>query len=97
VATGLPAVACTVYEPRFPDAVQRQAAAAALGLFDGAIVRAARRAGVPVLELRATCAEDHDFADPIEPSSAGGEKIARALCEIALGHDFSERKTVIYP
>jgi hypothetical protein len=47
-----PTVACTVYEPRFPDPLQRRAAAAALGLFDDAIVRVARRHGVPTLELR---------------------------------------------
>jgi hypothetical protein len=97
VATGLPAVVCTVYEPRFPDPEQRRAAAAALCLFDDAIVRAARLAGLPVLELRAVCSEDSDFANPIEPSSAGGDKIARALCEIVLRHDFSGRRTVLYP
>ena len=50
--TGLPTVVCTVYEPPFPDATLRCAAVAALSLFDDAIVRAARPAGVPVLELR---------------------------------------------
>lgn len=96
-ATGLPTIACTVYEPWFPDAAQRRAAAAALGLFDDAIVRAARRAGVPVLELRAVCSQDSDFANPIEPSSAGGEKLARALCEVVLRHDFAGGRTALCP
>lgn len=42
---------------------------------------AARRSGVAVLELHTVCSEDSDFANPIEPSSAGGRKIARALRE----------------
>ena len=80
-ARGRPAVACTVYEPRFPDPAQRAAAAAALGIFDDAVVRVARRSGVPTLELRSICSEDSDFANPIEPSSAGGRKIAAAILE----------------
>ncbi len=97
VATGLPTVACTVYEPRFPDAMQRRAAAVALGLFDDVIVLAARGAGVPVLELRAICAEDTDFANPIEPSSAGGEKLSLALWEVVRRHEWSGGGTAIYP
>jgi GDSL-like Lipase/Acylhydrolase family len=95
--TGRPTLVCTVYEPPFPDATLRRAAAAALGLFDDTIVRAARVTGVPVLELRAICSEDADFANPIEPSTAGGEKIARSLREVILRHDFAGRRTIIYP
>ena len=73
------AVACTVYEPRSPDPVQRRMVGAALGLFDDVIVRVARRSGVPVLDLRSICSDDADFANPIEPSSQGGRKIATAL------------------
>ncbi|WP_435018208.1 SGNH/GDSL hydrolase family protein [Tundrisphaera sp. TA3] len=97
MATGLPLVVCTVYEPRPPDAIQRRATATAVGLFDDVIVRSARRAGVPVLDLRAVCSGDADFANPIEPSSAGGDKIARHLVEIALRHDFGGRRAVVYP
>lgn len=97
LATGRPLVVCTVYEPRFPDPVLRRAANTALGAFDDAILRAARRAGVPVVEMRAVCADDADFANPIEPSSAGGEKIARALAEVVTRHDFTARRSIIYP
>jgi hypothetical protein len=96
-ATGLPTVVGTVYEPPFPDPTLRRAAAAALSLFDDAILRAARVAGVPVLEMRAVCSEESDFANPIEPSAAGGEKIARSLLELLLRHDFAGRRTVVYP
>ncbi len=96
-ASGLPTVVCTVYEPPFPDATLRRAAASALSLFDDAIVRAARVAGVPVLEMRAICSDDADFANPIEPSAVGGEKIARSLLDVLLRHDFDDRRTVVYP
>lgn len=96
-AFGLPTVACTVYEPRFPDPALSRAAAAALCLFDDAILRAARRAGLPTLDLRAVCSGDSDFANAIEPSSAGGEKMARALRDVILRHDFAARRAVVYP
>jgi hypothetical protein len=32
----------------------------------------------------------------IEPSLAGGSKIARAIAELATRHDFGSRRTVIY-
>jgi hypothetical protein len=70
---------------------------AALSLFDDAIVRAARGTGLPVLEMRAICSDEADFANPIEPSSVGGEKVARALRDVVLHHDFAGRRTVIYP
>lgn len=97
VATGLPTVACIVYEPRFPDPDLRKAASAALCLFADAMIRSARFSGLPVLDLRSVCSEDADFANPIEPSVSGGEKIARALHDLALHHDFGGRHTVVYP
>jgi GDSL-like Lipase/Acylhydrolase family len=95
--TGRPTVVCTVYEPPFPDATLWRTVGAALCLFDDAIIRAARVAGVPVMEMRAICSDQADFANPIEPSTAGGEKIARCLCEVILRHDFAGRRTIIYP
>jgi hypothetical protein len=32
-----------------------------------------------VIDLRLVCTEPADYANPIEPSSGGGEKIARAI------------------
>jgi len=97
VATGLPTLVCTVYEPRFPDEALRRSTAAALSLFDDLIVRAAQGAGLPVLELRAVCSDDADFANPIEPSSAGGDKFARALRTVIRHHDFSAGRATVYP
>jgi len=56
----------------------------ALKLFNDLIVREAFARGVPLIDLRLICDRDEDYANPIEPSSVGGEKIARAVVR-ALG------------
>lgn len=53
-----------------------------LGVFNDVIARAARRRGLPVIELRDVCTEPTDYANPIEPSVAGGEKIAHAIADV---------------
>jgi hypothetical protein len=94
---GLPAAVCTIYNPRFPDATLQREAVAALGLFNDIIIRAAHDRRVPVIELRALCTDDDDFATPIEPSGTGAEKIARAICDLVSRHDFSRRQAIIWP
>ena len=81
---GLPVTLCTIYEGHFPDARFQRVAATAVALFDDAILRTAASAGMDVIELRLVCREPEDYANPIEPSSIGGEKIARAIVR-ALG------------
>lgn len=73
-----PVVVCTVYDA-IPDL--SQAERAGLSLFNDCILREAFRAGVPVIDLRVVCHEPTDFApsSPIEPSVAGGGKIARVI------------------
>ena len=75
---GLPLVVCTVYDGNL-DEPQRRPARAALAIFNDAIQRAARRRGLPVIELRHVCTEPADYANPIEPSVQGGAKIAAAI------------------
>lgn len=79
LATNRPVAACTVYYPRFPDAQIQAAAVAALAIFNDAIVVECCRAGVAVIDLRLICDQAADYANPIEPSDAGGRKIARAV------------------
>jgi hypothetical protein len=96
-AVGRPAALCTIYNPRFTDAVLQREASTALALFDDAIVRAARRARLPVLDLRAVCTAEDDYATPIEPSAAGGAKMAGAISELLLQHDFTRKTTSLWP
>ena len=81
LARGLPTALCTVYYPRFPDAALQKVAVAALSVFNDCIVRAAFAHGLPLFDLRLICTEEADYANPIEPSARGGEKIARAIVE----------------
>jgi hypothetical protein len=79
---GLPTAVCTVYYPRFPDPTTQRLAVTALTVFNDAILRAAFEARVPALDLRLICDEDADYANPIEPSAHGGDKIARAIVRL---------------
>ncbi len=75
----LPTAVCTIYDPRFPDAHLRRIATAALSVFNDVITREAFARHIALIDLRLICANDEDFANPIEPSIQGGEKIARAV------------------
>jgi hypothetical protein len=66
-------------------------AVAGLTVFDDCIVRAAFARGLPLLDLRLTCAEEGDYANSIEPSAQGGEKIARAIAEL-VEHGFTRAR-----
>ena len=82
LARGLHTTICTVYYPRFPDPTLQKVAVAGLTVFNDCIVRAAFVHGIPLLDLRLICTEESDYANPIEPSARGGEKIARAIVEV---------------
>ena len=81
LARGLPTAICTVYYPRFPEAFLQKVAVVGLTVFNDCIVRAAFAHGLPLLDLRLICTEEGDYANPIESSAWGGEKIARAIAE----------------
>jgi lysophospholipase L1-like esterase len=81
LAHGLPTAICTIYYPRFSDAALQKVAVAGLTVFNDCIVRAAFAHGLSLLDLRLICTEEGDYANQIEPSSQGGEKIARAIAE----------------
>jgi lysophospholipase L1-like esterase len=94
LAYGLPAAICTIYYPRFPDAALQKVAVAALTVFNDCIVRAAFAHGLPLLDLRLICTEAGDYANPIEPSAQGGEKIARAIAEFVERSPIGDRTEV---
>lgn len=94
---GLPTAICTIYDVRFPDAHLRETANTALNLLNDVITREAARQGLPLLDLRVLFDEDADFANPIEPSSQGGEKLARAVVEVVERHDFRRRLACLFP
>lgn len=79
---GVPTAVCTIYNPRFPDPEVQRLAVTALAAFNDAILRAAFEAELPVLDLRLVCSEDAHYANPIEPSARGGERIARGIMRL---------------
>jgi lysophospholipase L1-like esterase len=94
LGVGLPAAVCTVYYPRFPEPLTQRLAVTALSVFNDVIMLEAAAAGVPLLDLRLVCDEDSDYANPIEPSAAGGEKIAGAVLRLVQQHRFEGRTEV---
>ena len=95
LAPGIPTALCTVYNGNLPPP-QGRLAATAMAVFDDRILRVAMEKGLPVIELRAVCSRPEDYANPIEPSSVGGEKIVRAIVRIVTEHDFAAGRTSIY-
>lgn len=91
-----PTAVCTIYYPQYPDERMQKVAVAALASFNDVIIRQAFLAGVPLIDLRYVCDEEEDYANPIEPSEAGGAKIARTILQVANEHDFSASKTSVY-
>ena len=107
----LPLTICSVYYPRFhsqnlervfPDGNRengetlQQMAMAALANFNDAIFRQAFQLKVPLIDLRVLCDDDEDFANPIEPSAVGGQKIARAIVDMLDSSEGSANKTIVY-
>ncbi len=79
LAHGLPTAICTIYDPRYPDPIRRRLAATALALLNDVVTRAGAARVLTLLDLRVLCGEDADFANPIEPSVRGGDRIAAAI------------------
>ena len=107
----LPLTVCSIYYPRFhsqnlervfPDGngvngeTFQQMAMPALANFNDAIFRQVFQLKVPLIDLRVLCDEDEDFANPIEPSAVGGQKIARAIVDMLDSSEGSANKTTVY-
>lgn len=78
IGTGVPVAFCTIYDtpPSSPD---HRIVRTALALFNDVITRAAFAGGAALIDLRLICDRDEDYANPIEPSVQGGDKIATAI------------------
>jgi hypothetical protein len=75
----LPLVICSIYNGNFPDPAYQRQVSAALLAFNDVILRVAIENTLTMLDLRQICDEPQDYANPIEPSSKGGFKIASAI------------------
>jgi hypothetical protein len=93
VALGHPTVVCTIYNGSLEP---ERAAIARLGvaLFNDVILRTARNLGLDIVELRAVCTDQADYANPIEPSVQGGLKIAHAIARAVGATNGADAKLV---
>jgi hypothetical protein len=73
---------------------RRRIAVTALTALNDRITRAAFARGTSLIDLRLICAEDADYANPIEPSAQGGAKIAAAIAAFATGEGRATRPRV---
>ena len=78
VRGGVRLLVCTIYNGNFEGNEGRRAPTATR-MWNDAIAQEALVRSLDVVELRSVCDEAEDFANPIEPSGQGGEKIARAI------------------
>jgi len=70
---------CTIYNGYFPDAIYQRLVSTALMVFNDVILRVGIEFELAMIDLRFICSSSADYANPIEPSSIGGAKIARAI------------------
>jgi len=95
LAVHRPLIICTVYNGNFPDADYQQRARIALTLFNDVILRTATARQLQVIELRQIINQPRDYANPIEPSSIGGDKMAIAITRI-VAHNRSSSGAQIF-
>ena len=83
----LPLTLCTIYNGCFPDPTFQRRASTALMVFNDVILRVGIELGLAIIDLRFVCSSPADYANPIEPSSIGGAKIARAIVNLVSSRD----------
>ena len=54
----------------------------AIALYNDVIIRLAAERKLKVIDLRLVCCNPEDFANPIEPSAIGGEKIVQTILQV---------------
>jgi len=69
----------TIYSGNFPDETVQRGATVAISIFNDVIYRTCNELRVPVIEMREICSGPAEYANEIEPSSLGSQKIARAM------------------
>lgn len=81
LATGLPLVLCAIYNCNYPDDHYQQCIKTVVAAYNDVMIRLAVEKNLRVIDLRFICCHPEDYAtdNPIEPSTVGGAKIAKAI------------------
>ncbi|WP_246776623.1 SGNH/GDSL hydrolase family protein [Microvirga sp. VF16] len=93
-ARKLPVAICTIYDGCADDEIQQRINTTALTIFNDVITREAFRRGLMLIDLRLICNEPGDYANPIEPSAQGGNKIAAVIANMVTGSSTMLRSQV---
>jgi len=96
LASKLPVAIATIHDTHYSDAARTGMSNTALAAYNDMITREAFARGLPVIDLRLIMSERDDYANPIEASVTGGEKIARAVATLLTTHDFAAKRSEIY-
>jgi lysophospholipase L1-like esterase len=95
-AHGLPVAVCTIYDGRLPDPRRRRQAVIALTALNDCITRQTFARALPLIDLRLICDQDEDYANPIEPSVRGGQKIAGAISAFVTRHEDTHGRAEVF-
>lgn len=93
--TQLPLTVCTIYNGNFPDKDYQRLASTALTVFNDVILRVGFECGLTIIDLRFVCSSAEDYANPIEPSSIGGRKIARCILDSVIQRQERSARVII--
>ena len=80
----------------YGDSPQQTVAAMGLTALNDAIIEAALRNSLPVIDLKTMFSSPKDYANPIEPSTQGGDKITDAIMHVMNTHNFTSNRTEIF-
>ncbi|MBD2579674.1 SGNH/GDSL hydrolase family protein [Oscillatoria sp. FACHB-1406] len=96
LGVGLPTTVCTIYYPNFSELRYRELASAALSFFNEVILREASFARLPIIDLRQIFSEPEDYANAIEPSERGGEKLTKVMLDVLEKYDFKSGRVELF-
>jgi hypothetical protein len=91
----LPSTICTIYNGNFSDPAYQRQVKTALTAFNDIILRISLEHRLTVIDLRQICTRPEDYANPIEPSSIGGLKIADAIIDAVSGQIGNRQRATI--
>lgn len=101
IGADTPLVICSIYNPCFGPfnvtTVSQDVANTCVAVLADTILRVATRFRLPVIDWRRVMTKVEDFANPIEPSSIGGSKMADLIVSVVRDHPFHLRTTTVYP
>ena len=80
--TNTKTVVCTIYHPN-SEAEKQSVMDIGVSLFNDVIVEETNKARIPVLDIRGIFLNREDYANEIEPSSIGGQRLAAAIFSVS--------------